>query len=154
MTMTTLIAKPIVKDQFWVVTDGERKVGNVIAAGSEFQVKVDGKTTVYKDQKDVKKKTKIEFQTLKTDRTKSQLPFANYPTTSKVYNSILDIKRRLHLFTKTPKSKCYHAAGWFVMNQSGTPEVIFCPKYIFIQRYDYHGPFKTENEAKLVINNT
>lgn len=153
MTMTTLIAKPVVKDQFWVVTDGEKKVGNVIASGSGFEVKVNGTNTVYKDQKDVKKQTKIEFQTLKSDRSKHQLPFANYPTTSKVYNSIFDIKRRLHLYTKTPKSKCYHAAGWFVMDQNGTPEVVFCPKYIFIQRYTYTGPYKSENEAKTMINN-
>ena len=152
MTMTTLIAKPVVKDQFWVVTDGEKKVGNVIASGSGFEVKVNGTNTVYKDQKDVKKKTRIEFQTLKTDKTKTQLPFAHYPTTTKVYNSILDIKRRLHLYTKTPKSKCYHAAGWFVMNQNGVADIVFCPKYIFIQRYDYQGPFKTEDEAKTMIN--
>lgn len=152
MTITTLIAKPVVKDQFWVVTDGEKKVGNVIASGTGFEVKVNGTNTVYKDQTDVKKKTKIEFQTLKTDKSKTQLPFAHYPTTAKVHNSILDIKRKLHLYTKTPKSKCYHAAGWFVINQTGTNEVVFCPKYIFIQRYNYAGPFKSETEAKTMIN--
>ena len=29
--MNALVAKPIIKDQYWVVTDGEQKVGNVIA---------------------------------------------------------------------------------------------------------------------------
>ena len=67
---------------------------------------------------------------------------------------MLDIKRKLHLYTKTQKSKCYYAAGWFSMRQSENFEPIFCPKYIFIQRYAYSGPYKTESEAKALINNT
>jgi len=37
-----LIAKPVVKNQFWIVTDGTSKVGNVIADGSGFEVKLNG----------------------------------------------------------------------------------------------------------------
>ena len=147
-----LVAKPIVKGEYWVVTDGDKKVGNVIANGTGFDVKLDGKQAHFKNTNDVKRKTKIEFQTLKTNKTKVNLPFANYPTTSKVYNSIFDVKRKLHLYTKTLKSKCYHAAGYYVMNQNGQNEVVFCPKYIFIQRYSYLGPFKTEDEANSMIN--
>jgi len=51
-----------------------------------------------------------------------------------------------------PIVKCLHAAGYFVMEQNGVKQVVFCPKYIFIQRYSYQGPFKTEDEAKSVIN--
>ena len=151
-TMKTLIAKPVIKNQYWVVTDGERKIGNVVANGTGFDLIIGGGNTHYKTTTDIKKKAKIEFQTLKTDRSKVNLPFAEYPTTSKVYNSILDIKRKLHLYTKAQKSKCYYAAGWFVMNQSGINEVMFCPKYIFIQRYPYYGPYKTQADAENMIN--
>jgi hypothetical protein len=65
---------------------------------------------------------------------------------------MLDVKRKMHLFTTTPKSKCYHAAGWYIIDQGNDPKVTFCPKYIFIQRYPYKGPFKTEEEAKKTIN--
>ena len=100
----------------------------------------------------IKKQTSIEFQQTKVEKTKKEIPFNEYPTTKKVYNSMLDIKRKIHLFTKTSKSKCYHAAGWYVMYQSEEPVVVFCPKYIFIQRYEYEGPYKTEDEAKNLIN--
>lgn len=150
--MSALIAKPVVKNQYWVVTDGDKKVGNVIANGSGFDVKLNGKNTHYKNTNDIKRKARIEFQTIKTNKTKVQLPFATYPTTARVYNSIFDVKRKLHLFTKVQKSKCYYAAGYFVLNQNGTNEVFFCPKYIFVQRYPYLGPFKTEDEAKSMIN--
>lgn len=148
----TLIAKPVVKNQFWIVTDGKEKVGNVIADGSGFEVKLNGGVAHFKNTSAIKKQTHIHFESTSTDKAKQELPFNEYPTTKKVYNSILDIKRKIHLFTKTPKSKCYHAAGWYILYQGSEPVVTFCPKYIFIQRYEYEGPFKTESEANSSIN--
>ena len=149
-----LIAKPVVKNQFWIVTDGTQKVGNVIADGSGFEVKLNGVKTHFDNTKSIEKKVEIEFEkSIKVKKTTDRpLPFAVYPTTSKVFNSIFDIKRKIHLFTKTQKSKCYYAAGWFAIQQGQEMEAIFCPKYIFVQRYPYHGPFKTETEAKSKIN--
>ena len=147
-----LIAKPVVKNQFWIVTDGTEKVGNVIADGSGFEVKLNGNKTHFKNTTAIKKQTSIQFETTKVEKNKKEIPFNEYPTTKKVYNSILDIKRKVHLFTKTQKSKCFHAAGWYVLYQGDEPVVTFCPKYIFIQRYEYLGPFKTEDEAKKLIN--
>ena len=147
-----LIAKPVVKNQFWIVTDGTSKVGNVIADGSGFEVKLNGSKTHFKNTNSIQKQTNIEFQTIKIDKNKKEILFNEYPTTKKVFNSILDIKRKIHVFTKTQKSKCFHAAGWYVLYQGDEPTVTFCPKYIFIQRYEYLGPFKTEDEAKKLIN--
>jgi hypothetical protein len=147
----TLIAKPVVKNQFWIVTDGEKKVGNVIAEGSGFDVKLNGSVAHFKNTSAIKKQTRIEFESI-NKKTKPDTTFTEYPTTSKVYNSVFDIKRKIHLYTKTPKSKCYYAAGYYVLYQGSEPVVTFCPKYIFVQRYKYEGPFKTENEAKNVIN--
>jgi hypothetical protein len=150
----TLIAKPVVKNQFWIVTDGNEKVGNVLADGSGFEVKLNGNKTHYKNTKAIQKVANIEFQTFSNfNSAKKEVMFSDYPTTAKVYNSILDIKRKLHLYTKTPKSKCYYAAGWYTFKQGIEEKAIFCPKYIFIQRYDYQGPFKTKNEAEALINN-
>lgn len=150
----TLIAKPVIKNQFWIVTDGKEKVGNVLADGSGFEVKLNGNKSHYKNTTSIKRKTNIEFETVqKADKTKHDLPFKIYPTTGTVFNSMLDIKRKLHLFTTGIKSKCYHAAGWFVIQQGSEKTTVFCPKYIFIERYPYQGPFKTEDEAKSMINN-
>lgn len=144
-----LIAKPIVKGEYWVVTDGEKKVGNVIADGTGFEVKLNGNTEHYKTTSAIKRQTKIDFQSV--EKKKPVPPLSSFPTPSKTYNNVLDVKRKLHIFTKTPKSKCYHAAGYFVVNQ-GEPQVMFCPKYIFVQRYEYSGPYKTESEAIQALN--
>lgn len=150
--MKNLIAKPVVKNQFWIITDGKEKVGNVLANGSGFSVKLNGSSKQFKNTKSIEKQIPIEFQNIKKIRMKNELPYVEYPTTGKVYNSVLDIKRKLHLFTKTLKSKCFYSAGWFAIQQGEEKSVIFCPKYIFIQRYSYKGPFKTEDEAKNMIN--
>lgn len=148
----TLIAKSVVKNQFWIVTDGEKKVGNVVADGSGFDVKLNGNVSHFKNTNAIQKQTHIEFEKNQKVSTKKENPFSEYPTTKSVFNSMFDVKRKLHLYTKTEKSKCYHAAGWFVMNQGAGPAVIFCPKYIFVQRYEFSGPYKTELEAKNLIN--
>jgi hypothetical protein len=153
MTDKSLIAKPVVKNQFWIVTDGDEKVGNVLADGSGFEVKLNGNKTHYKNTKAIERITNIKFENVgKFKTTVKDLPFSEYPTTAKVYNSMLDVKRKLHLFTKTVKSKCYYAAGWYTVKQGAETKAIFCPKYIFIQRYEYTGPYKTKAEAENVLN--
>lgn len=147
----TLIAKPVVNNQFWIVTDGKEKVGNVIADGSGYEVKLNGSKAHFKNTTAIKRDVNIEFESV-TDIKHKELPFRNYPTPEKIYNSVLDIRKKLHLFTTTPKSKCYHAAGWFNIEYGSEKSTVFCPKYIFIQRYSYNGPFKTEEEAKTALN--
>lgn len=148
----TLIAKPIIKNQYWVIIDGDRKVGNVMAEGTGYDVKINGNHKHYESADEISKFIKIRFEPYKTNKTKIELPYPEFPTTAKVYNSMFDIKRKLHLFTKESKSKCYHAAGWYAMNCNGNKQAVFCPKYIFIQRYSYMGPYKTETEANTAIN--
>ncbi len=150
-----LKAKPIVKGEYWVITDGDKKVGNVIAEGSGFDVKIGNNIEHYNTTKAIEKKKHIEFEkVLKVKQDTQSPPFAVFPTTgNRIYNSVLDVKRKLHLFTKTPKSKCFHVAGWFALKQGEEYVATFCPKYIFIQRYDYMGPFKTESEVNSSINN-
>lgn len=151
--MNVLVAKPIIKDQYWVVTDGEKKVGNVQANNVGYEVILNGSTLQFNNTKDIVKKTNITFEPVKSNKTKVEMPYPEYPTTARTYNNMFDVRRKLHIFTKTKKSKCYHAAGYFVINQNEKKQVLFCPKYIFIQRYDYVGPLKTEDEAKALLNN-
>ena len=55
MTNKTLIAKPVVKNQFWIVTNGTEKVGNVIADGSGFEAKLNGSKTHFKNTNSIQK---------------------------------------------------------------------------------------------------
>ena len=141
--MKTLVAKPVVKGRYWLVIDGDKKVGNVQQTGTGYDVKLHGQSKHFSSTKIIQTRENIVFQPAQK-REEKELTFAVYPTTPKVFNSMFDVKRKLHLFTKTRKSKCYFVAGWFKMDQG----VVFCPKFIFVQRYDYTGPYKTKTEAE------
>jgi len=145
--MTNLIAKPIVKNQLWVITDGTHKVGNVEADGTGYSVKIGGDTLHYADTKSIEKIFQVEFEKPRKTKKTPELPFAKWPTDGKTYNNFYDVQRKLHIYTTSPKSMCYHCAGYFRINMNGTWETIFSPKYIFIQRYEYYGPYNTLEEA-------
>ncbi len=144
----SLIAKPIRKNELWVVTDGSTKVGNVEANASGFQVKIGDQFSQFDSTRAIEKLANIEFQRpVKTARAIKPV-YAIWPTTGKTFNNIFDVKRRIHVYTKEPSSKCYYAAGWFRMKLNESWQTVFCPKYIFIQRYDYQGPYMTQDEAE------
>lgn len=54
----------------------------------------------------------------------------------------------LPLYSKTPGSDVYHCAGYFcVLFPKGWVRG-YCPKYSTLQKYEHHGPFKTEMDVK------
>jgi len=147
--MTTLIAKPIINNQLWVITDGTQKIGNVEADGAGYNVKIGGTVEHFASTRSIENLKQIEFQ--RPVKTKPQpLTYAVWPTsTKKTFNDMYDVQRKMHVYTETDKSKCFHAAGWFKLNATGKWETVFCPKYLFIQRYPYEGPFMTKSEARV-----
>jgi len=60
-----LKAKPIIKNQYWVVTDGEKKVGNVIAEGSGYELKLGKNSQHFTTTKAIEKTASIEFENVK-----------------------------------------------------------------------------------------
>ena len=153
MILDVELTAKTVTDEFWILTDGKNKVGNVCANNiGTFNVTLQNDVFEFATTDDIQKKTKIKFITPEKTELPETTPYPEYPTTARTYNSVFDVKRGLHVFTKTKKSKCFHAAGYFVVEHNGIEQVIFCPKYIFIQRYPFKGPFKTKDEAKNQIN--
>jgi hypothetical protein len=67
--MTQLVAKPIVKDQFWVIKDGDRKVGNVLANNNGYELILNGNHAQFENTHDIKEKVKIRFEPLKSNKT-------------------------------------------------------------------------------------
>jgi hypothetical protein len=143
----TLIAKTIVRDQLWVITDGDRKIGNVQADQSGYCIKIGHDTKHYASTKAIEQTLQVMFDKPVTLESHEETPFAHWPVEGKTFNNFYDIKRKLHVYTKSEKSLCYHCAGYFNIKMNDEWETIFCPKYIFVQRYPYNGPFKTEDEA-------
>jgi hypothetical protein len=151
--MSNLVAKPIVKNQLWVITDGATKVGNIEANNNGYNVKIGGTSHTFSTTKSIEKNVHLVFEKPEVKKKHIDVPFATWPTTSKkTYNNFYDVKRKLHVYTKTQDSKCYHVAGYFNITVNGTTQTSFCPKYIFIQRYEYTGPYETQDEADRELN--
>jgi hypothetical protein len=140
----TLIAKPIVKNQLWVITDGVTKIGNVEADGSGFNVKIGDTQSHFTSTESIEEIVKLEFERPPKAKKKSEIPYAHWPTTGKTHNNFYDVKRKIHVYTKTADSKCYYAAGYYKMLLNDQWQTVFCPKYILVQRYPYSGPYISE----------
>ena len=145
----TLIAKPVVDKQFWILQDGNQKVGNIEACAGGYQVKLHNQVSQFKTIKMAARQVNIKFEPA------MQIPKINsaakdvhgYPVTSRVYNPVWNVSQQLPVYTKSAKSKSWYTAGWYRVRKGKTWQTVFCPKLIVIQRYAYQGPFHSEDQA-------
>jgi hypothetical protein len=140
-----LIAKPLIKNKSWLVVNGDKKVGNVEVTSDGYIVKIGDYQVTCENQTAIQKIASIDFQIPQFNRNES-IPYAVWPTDGNTYNDLFDVKRKIHIYTKTPESKCYYAAGYFKIKMDDGWIKTFCPKYIFLQRYSYHGPYHSEKQ--------
>jgi hypothetical protein len=146
----TLIALPVVDKQYWILKENDRKVGNVEACAGGYQVKINNQIAQYKTIRMVEQRVNIHFESA-PKKQKSTTP-ANlvhgYPVSGRIHNPMWDIPQRLPIYTKTSKSKSWFAAGWYRVKKGRDWKVLQGPKLIMLQRYPYHGPYQTREEAE------
>lgn len=151
-----IIAKEILQDKFWIVEDEGVRVGTLTKDDNSFILSSKGAISFYKDEKQLKKKFGKNFLTAKiTIPATSNVEHSvqGYPTRCIPYNSMFDISRKLPLFTKSEKSKSVYCAGYYLVKFNINWLKSFCPKLITIEKNQYLGPFKTDIEMKVALNN-
>ena len=145
----TLIALPVVDKQYWILKENDRKVGNVEACAGGYQVKINNQVAQYKTIRMVEQRVNVHFEPA-PKKLKSITPsnlVHGYPVAGRVHNPMWDIPQRLPIYTKTTKSKSWFAAGWYRVKKGRAWQVLQSPKLIMLQRYPYHGPYQTKEEA-------
>jgi len=148
----TLKAKPVLKDKFWIVEDGEEKVGTLSWNDDRFMFSSRAETCFFDNKRQMKKKFGVDI--IWTDITNSEPVLDQdhlvhgFSTSVKPYNTMYDVKRKLPLFTKSDKSKSAYCAGYYIIRFDKSWTKSFCPKLITLDRYEYKGPFKTEIEMR------
>jgi hypothetical protein len=75
-----------------------------------------------------------------------------YPASGRVYNPVWDVPHHLPLYTKTKKSKSWFAAGWYAIKRGRKWRTIQDPKLIALERYKFHGPFRSKEQASEYAN--
>ena len=141
-------AKPVVPDQYWILREHDRKVGNIEATAGGYAVSINGKTMRVQNLNMLAEKIDIDFQIpvlVSKDTTQNQVH--GYPTTATPYNAVFNVQHQLPLWTEDPRSRSWLAAGWYRMQHHRNWQVALCPKLILLQRCTYRGPFHTREEA-------
>lgn len=145
--MTDLIAKPVVKNKMWIVESDGTKIGNIMAVEEGGVVYVhDNQREQFASIKLLSKQYNIIFAKAEKIKQEKQDTYDVYgfPTTSKPNNQVLDVQRYLPIYTKGAKSKSFFCAGYYIIKFSSTWVRAYCPKLITLNRYEYQGPFKTQ----------
>lgn len=154
--MTT--AKVLVPNKAWLVTENQKKLGTLNKDKKGYNFFCKGKTYPFKSLNDVKEQLGISFfeESLKNIRTltinDNGFSIYDIPCSSKPFEPVYDLKKRLPLFSKSSKSKSKYCAGYYVIKFKKGWVKSFCPKLITLERYPYYGPFKAESEMKNKLN--
>jgi hypothetical protein len=147
--MADRIAKPVVKDKFWVVEDHGTRVATI-------QATVDGGFVyVHDDEREhipslkvLKQKYNIKFGAASKPPKEETVTVYGYPIAGRSYNQVYDVQKKLPVYSKTPKSRSMFCAGYYLVKINQAWIEHFCPKNITLNRYSYLGPFKTEQAMK------
>jgi hypothetical protein len=150
---TNLLAKPVVKNKYWIVEESGNKVATIQAVeGGHVAYVHDNKRELFPSIKLLSKQYNIEF--VKTEKSKKDhiaYDVYGYPTTTFPHNEVFDVRRRLPIYTKSSKSKSFFCAGYYIIKFNKAWVRATCPKLITINRYEYQGPFRSTEETNSAL---
>ena len=151
----TVKAKPVLENKFWIVEQEGVRIGTLCKEDEGFVVTSKGKIQFYKNENQLKKTFGKNFlvANIKENNEIVSKDVHGYPTRTKPYNSMFDIKRKLPLFTKSEKSKSVYCAGYYLIKFNVNWLKSYCPKLITVERNEYMSPYKTELEMKMALSN-
>jgi hypothetical protein len=143
--MNELVAKPVVKNKFWIVEQSGSKVATIQAIDESggYAYVHDDQREVFPTIKLISKKYNIHFARAEKPRTNNDADVYGFPIKGAAYNQLLDVQRYLPLYTKQLKSKSFYCAGYYLIRLGQNWHQELCPKLITLNRYEYYGPFKT-----------
>lgn len=142
-------AKAIVPNQYWILREQDRKIGNIQADNSGFAVRINNSIAHFKTLDMLKERMPVAFEpALPPVIQPKSKNVHGYPTTHHPFNGIWDVKRQIPMWTKDERSKSWFAAGWYSVKQHSRPRITLCPKVILLDRYQFQGPFQTRQEAE------
>ena len=156
--MTEIHAKPIVDGKFWIVEENGTKIATLHKKeNNKYMLSSTNGEMMFNKKQDLTKQFGEGFfltsKKIKVTGNPEVLECHGYPTSSKPFNAMYDVRRKLPLFTKSNASKSLYCAGHYIIKFDKGWVKSFCPKAITIERYPYKGPFKSELEMKTVLAN-
>jgi hypothetical protein len=149
--MTELIARPVLKNKFWIVESEGNKVATIQASEDGGFVYVhDEERERFATIKLLSKAHNVVFDNVVPKKEKSQESHEvhGFPISQKPWNVLWDLKHQFPVYTKTSKSKSYYCAGYYIIKFNNGWVKSYCPKFITLNRYEFQGPFKSKVEMQ------
>jgi hypothetical protein len=149
----TTIAKPLIPNKSWLLETDGLKIGTLNKERSSYSILKNGQKISIGTVKDVKEKLGITFnEKQKSEKVSNpENSVYDFPCGSKPFGSVYNIRKKLPIYAKSTKSKSQYCAGYYVIKFRKGWVKSFCPKLITLERYPFHGPFKTEMEMKQIL---
>jgi len=148
--------KTLTKSSWLVITDTNEKVGLLSEQRDKLKFIAKAANAEFNDREDVSNFFAQEdlFQTaieVKTDNEEKEYYVNGYPVKSGSAHEVKDksLETSLPIYAKTESSDSYYVAGYFCLNFDGIGWThAFCPRYKTLDKYEWKGPFKTDDEMK------
>lgn len=140
-------AKPVIDKQYWILKQGDRKIGALEADGDGYVMSVDSNQQRFKTIPMLKNSANIRFEPPAKTPKPDYYQVHGYDTGCRVYNPVWNVQMKVPLFTREPKSRSWLAAGWYTIKKHRTWQVTHNPKLILLERYPFQGPFNNKEEA-------
>lgn len=149
-----VISKSLIPNKECILKTEQGKIGSIAKYRKGYLFLQKGHKIPFKDIKEIKQQigfNPFEISNVFNPDTESTYSIYDYPCSSKPHSPIFNIKKRLPIFSKSSKSKSQYCAGYYLIKFRKGWVKSFCPKLITLERYPYHGPFKTETESKSLL---
>ena len=146
-----------ISDVAWLVRQGKNKLGILNKDVQEHYFYITGKEFLgFEDATDVVVhfgnvnlfKEQITDNTTISDSFYIKGHLIDYETPYPLDPTHADYNSDIPLYTKTPDSDVYYAAGWYCINFEKGWKRSHGPKYSTLTNYGYSGPFKTEVDCR------
>jgi hypothetical protein len=152
-------AKVLVPNKEWLVRNETHKIGSISKQKKGYAFIKNGNKINFKNLNEINSQFGIAIfeetiKKVKSDTIENKnYAIYDYPCSSKPFEPVYNVKKKLPLFAKSDKSKSQYCAGYYIIKFRKGWVKSFCPKLITLERYPFHGPVKTETEMKMMLNN-
>ena len=141
-------AKPILKNKFWIIeSDGER-IGTLSKQEDKrYMYSCSTGPKYFSDTKSFNSyigEISWDKVSLSDGANEEQKEIHGFGSSTKPFNIMYNVQKKLPLFTKSKKSKSLYCAGYYIIRFDKGWVRSFCPKLVTIENYESKGPFRTE----------
>lgn len=148
MTDNQLLAKPVIKNKFWIVEDQGTKVGTIQAIDNDggYVFADSDHRRKYPTIRLLSEEHNVVFDrsTKANKSTERNHTAYDFPVPRRAYNILWNLQHQVAVFTLDPRSKSFYCAGYYLIQINGEWTEQFCPKLITLNRYKFLGPFKSQ----------